>query len=437
MSLRRTAGALKWPVLPYVRVFAPHAESTAILNARSYRPRPARSPAAGNRIVTPTTSQNLPPEVVRALGNTMKDAKRSFDRHGRMLYRSAKSSGLLPPMSFDTFRYIGNGLIQAAYNTRSTARAVRMISKDVNAVYDVAYVMGVIDVKMASWALEATREAGAVRPTLVEALRHLNAVAYPMRTPVLDRVEEWATKDEDPRAIVVHAKVLGRREQYREALALLEKLVDKTYPTRVKPNVREDVTMLGRLEAPWELYAWLKERMGDQEATDRVLKMAALEYQDPRALVEYAHLMQTQGDLEAYEEYMNKAATAGHAEACRKLANFYYLTSLGRFTTREERSEARNAFTAFFSRLFRQSRTKDDFRELAIEWYELAIVHGSDKAALVLAILMRENGESESGLEALEVAEKSKKFPKAVKRLRDNWENPDFRFPIPEQLLDL
>lgn len=253
----------------------------------------------------------------------------------------------------------------------------------------------------------------------------------------MDRVEEWATKDEDPRAIVMHAKVLGRREQYREALAVLEKLMDKTYPTRVQPGISEDVTMQGRLEAPWELHAWLNERIGNQEATNRVLKMGALEYQDPRALVEYAHIVHMQGDLEAYEEYMNKAAAGGHAEACRKLANFYYLTSLGRFTTREERSEARNAFAAFFSRLFRQSRTKDDFYKLAMEWYELAFAHGSDKAALVLAILMREKGESESGLRFLQSAENTKKFPKAVRRLRDIWEKPDVRFPVPEQLLDL
>jgi TPR repeat protein len=296
-------------------------------------------------------------------------------------------------------------------------------------------VLSAIDRRINSWGTLATSAAGAVIPTIVTAIRHLSSVEYPMRTPALDKVEAWA-KNGDPRAIILHTKILGRREQYQEALALLENLMEKTYPTKVRPPFREDVTLQGILEAPWELYAWLKERVGDQEATDRVLKFAALEYQDPRALVEYAHLMQLQGNMEKYEECMNKAAASGHAEACRKLGNLYYLTFLGRFTPREEKSESHNTFSAKLFRFFGQSRTRDDFRKLAIDWYELAFMHGSDKAALVLSILLREDGQSEQALRYLESAEKARKFPKNVNRLRDNWDRADFSLPVPEPLLD-
>lgn len=134
MSLCRTAGALQRPVRPYVRIFAPYAESAAIiLNARSYayRSKAARSPLAENRVTTQTTAQDLPPAIGRHLSRTIEDAERLFNRHGRTLYDSARISGQLPPISFDTFRYLANRLIQATFKQRPTAQAARMISKGV------------------------------------------------------------------------------------------------------------------------------------------------------------------------------------------------------------------------------------------------------------------------------------------------------------------
>ncbi|KAL1967326.1 hypothetical protein VTN77DRAFT_3372 [Rasamsonia byssochlamydoides] len=439
MSWSRTAaGALKWPVRPVRprpdgRIHAPPAEP-AVVHARSYQRKAPRHPTAGRVRANPTHGNGLPMEAFEVKEN----AEYQLTYNGSKLYHSARDAGALDiNVSLDTFRYLGKRIIEEAYSAYPDAQAAKRISKDVDVVFDVAHILGRIDNRIANWGFWATYAAGAVVPTIMDALRHLNTVRYPMRTPILDRIEEWATKDEDPRAIVLHAKILGRREQYQEALALMEKLMERIYPTKVRPVGRDDVTVRGLLEPPYQVYAWLKERVGDQKATDRVLKMAALEYQDPRALMTYADVMKLEGNMEMYEECMNKAAASGQVEACLRLANFYYLTSRGRFTPREQKSEALNTFGARISRFFGQSRTKNDFRKLALEWYELAFMHGSDIASLVLAVLLREDGESEQGLRFLQYADQTQKWPKAMARLRSNWDNPDFHFPIPDKLLEI
>jgi hypothetical protein len=315
-----------------------------------------------------------------------------------------------------------------------SSQAAMRISIDVDLVFGVAQILEKIDERILIWAAHATSAAGASLPTMFLVVKHLRSVTFPLPTKNLDLVEQWAIHDQDPRAIALHSKVLGKREQYQEALVLLEKVMEWTYPTRLQPSTFEDVTLGGLLEPPWQLYAWLKESIGDQKATNAMLEMAALEYHDPKALVDYAHLMRVQGNTAMYEECMNKAATAGNPEACRKLANFYLLTYLGRLPSQQSEDKS---FRARISRFFGQSRTPEDYRKLAVNWYELAFAHGSNMAALILAILLREAGHLELGLEYLRHAEEGRKFPKLIARLKKNWENDDVQFSVPDQLLDI
>lgn len=289
---------------------------------------------------------------------------------------------------------------------------------------------------MTRWVISATALAGGYLAILHVAAEHLKRVPTAGRTPILDRIEQWATasEDPDPRVSILYAQILGRRGQYREAIAIMEKLMQRIYPTKLRPSMMEDITMNGNLEPPWQLYAWLTEKAGERATTDETLKIAALEYQDPSALVTYAHVMQTQGDLEMYEECMNKAATAGDSEACRKLANFYYLTHHGRFPRRDDQNTSgiRNRIVS----LFKQSRTKNDYRKLAMDWYELSFNHGSKKAALLLSMLLREDGFSDLGREFLSYAAAEDKLLPLTRKLTDNWDNKDYNVKIPVQLLD-
>lgn len=315
-----------------------------------------------------------------------------------------------------------------------------VISIDLDSVWYVAMTLGTLVGEVSDWAFVATTQAGAREPIILGVSNTLKKMSIPPRTAMFNRVEELAIKDQDPRAMVVHAKVLSQRGQYKEALALLEKVMPRIYPTKIQPPMGEDITLKGRIEPPWKLYAWLKEKVGDRKATDETLKMAALEYQDPEALVTYAQIMQLEGKMEMYEECLNKAATAGDPEACRKLANFYYLTYHGRFPLPDEGEGEGKKNQGFLHRrisaLFGQSRTREDYRKLAIDWYELAFNHGSRKAALILSMLLREDGHSEVGKQYLEVAETERKFLPFVKRLKENWDSKEFDVKIPMQLLD-
>lgn len=289
---------------------------------------------------------------------------------------------------------------------------------------------------MARWTLAATASAGGFLAVLHVAAEHLRRVPTAGRTPILDRIEQWATtsEDPDPRVTIIYAQILGRRGQYQEAIAVMKKLMERIYPTKLQPPILEDISMNGNLEPPWKVYAWLTEKVGDRAATDETLKMAALEYQDPEALVTYAHVMQTEGNFEMYEECMNKAATSGNPDACRKLANFYYLTHHGRFPRREDQNT-----TGIRSRIvsiFNQSRTKDDYRKLAMDWYELSFNHGSKKAALLLSMLLREDGFDDLGREFLSLAAAEEKLHPLTKKLAENWDNKDYNVKIPMTLLD-
>lgn len=189
---------------------------------------------------------------------------------------------------------------------------------------------------------------------------------------------------------------------------------------------------------PWHVCEWLKRKVGDEAGADEVVKVAALEYQEPQALVRYAgRLMQQGGDLELYEESMSKAAAGGHPEACQKLANFYLLTSLGQFPRRgekecptadeiekekeEERATPRNqkwSLSSFFNR----SLPRKDYHKLAREWYEVACIHGSQDAALTFSLLLRQEGDFALGRYYLDMAAQKSDLASAIRGYRVNWD---------------
>ncbi|KAL1886486.1 hypothetical protein Plec18167_000417 [Paecilomyces lecythidis] len=406
--------------------------STPIQNAARKAP---RSPVVRRQqlgINGPTTASHQEKGDQDDRGQSRETLLAIYSTFGHRLYDSAKRAGRLPDISAETYIYISKRIVEESFSGPPSAIAVRRISK-VAATFPAH---SRPQNALTRWVISATALAGGYLAILHVAAEHLKRVPTAGRTPILDRIEQWATasEDPDPRVSILYAQILGRRGQYREAIAIMEKLMQRIYPTKLRPSMMEDITMNGNLEPPWQLYAWLTEKAGERATTDETLKIAALEYQDPSALVTYAHVMQTQGDLEMYEECMNKAATAGDSEACRKLANFYYLTHHGRFPRREDQNTSgmRNRIVS----LFKQSRTKDDYRKLAMDWYELSFNHGSKKAALLLSMLLREDGFSDLGREFLSYAAAEDKLLPLTRKLTDNWDNKDYNVKIPIQLLD-
>lgn len=305
-------------------------------------------------------------------------------------------------------------------------------------------------------------------PLILVTNRSIEWSKVPARTEWTLEVEKLAAQKFPP-ALILHAKILGLRGEYKEACELLEKeVLPFLSPTQRLPTFFEDVMLSGLLESPWRLYALLLARYDGlhnvPEArlkSDEAIKIAATQYQDPDALVEYASMMMNENNLDLYEEYMSKAATAGKANACFFLANFYYLTFHGRYPTRGERAdrpasqeaesskpEAKPSASpekdaspvwAWITSFFGQSLKREEYRALAKDWYYLAYHHGNKRASLMMALMAREDGDTANGLIFLEQAqmEKDKDFAGKLEALKMNWENPDYVPKLPKRMLDV
>ena len=271
-------------------------------------------------------------------------------------------------------------------------------------------------------------------PTLVCATRYLTqsnlkVKSEPPRTLLLDKVESLALHHHDPIAMTLHAQALGLRGRHNEAIPLIEEVMQAIKPESTPPTLVTGGFLAG-FPLPWDVYEWLKREVGDGVAAAEAVKLAAVEYHEPSALVKYAkHVLSEEGDLELYEECMSKAASAGHPEACQKLANFYILTSVGRFPRRGDGSSkpplnaegSKNKGT-WLATLFNRSLSLSDYGELAREWYQIACLHGSHEAALTFSLLLREEGDYELGKLYLDMAAMKPELVPAIRGYRVNWD---------------
>lgn len=323
---------------------------------------------------------------------------------------------------------------------------------DVNLVYKIGHIISINDSQFREWNLFSGFLAGAYLPTILCAGRVVAKMkTAPPRTPLLDKIEALALHDRDPICMTLHAHVLGFREHYTEALALIDEVMGAIYPTHLGPlPMNFNDTFPETLPQPWEVYEWLKRREGDYEAADAAVERAAVEFQNPKALVAHAGRLMKRGDLEMYEECMCKAATAAHSDACRKLANFYLLTIIRRYPRRgekdtvqqqqqQEHQEQTASSTAlpWLSRLYNRSLPLDDYYKLAREWYELACAHGNSEAALTFALLLREEGNVELGRHYLDMAAMKPGFASSLRGYRVNWENLDVPMKVDFEKLDV
>ncbi|KAH1272764.1 hypothetical protein KXX33_007773 [Aspergillus fumigatus] len=397
------------------------------------------------------------------------------DEKGPLLWMSALAEGLLDDkVSKNTFLDIAKRLLETAHRELPSADAIRGISSDPDLIFQIGYIVSGGNPSFREWLLASTTHAGARVPLLMSAARYLNSLGNtaPVRTPALEKVEHLALHDRDPRAMTLHAKVLGLRKRYTDALRLIEQVMALIYPSKV-PVAKDGGFGIARIEPPWRVYAWLNDKAQAQanadtktgEAgtkTDDLLRSAALDYQDPESLVQYATARMRAGDLAMYEDCMSRAATAGKAEACRRLANFYYLTSLGRYPRRgvhetEAKTSApvevaakpassassrtsepsnRGKLSALLSSVF-GPQPRAEYRKLALEWYELAFSHGSEQAAVVLAVLLRKDGSAARGLQLLEQIEGSSSLGPFVRRIKAQWDEQGQEIGIPPELLDV
>lgn len=321
---------------------------------------------------------------------------------------------------------------------------------------------------MRDWVQSSCALAGARIPVcvLVAQMLKITTSTAPTRwTPFIEKL----AAEEFPPAMILHAKILGRRGKFNDAFTLLD---NKILP-RISPQARalspfEDMLLGGGIETPHMLYATLLKSYdamyGSPESVkkaEEMTKIAALQYHDPNALAEYACQMMDENNLDEYEDCMSMAATAGIGKPCLFLANFYYLTYLGQFPTRGERNAGilkpttgpppnltstpdlnkskLERFVTFVSSFFGQSLERGRYRDLAHEWYLLAWQHGERRALFMMALLDRENGYDHDGMVMLQHArmDLDPDYAHKLEALKDNWWDETYEPKLPKRMLDV
>lgn len=294
----------------------------------------------------------------------------------------------------------------------------------------------------------------------------------PARTQWTDDIEELARTDYPP-AILLHAQIQGRRGKYESAFGQFEnRIFPRVSPTRKRPNMFSSIQIGDKLDSPYRTYALLRaahdQQFGSAESrqkADEAIRIAAMEFNDPEALTEYASVMMNEGNLDMYEECMCKAATAGHGKASFYLGNFYYLTFLGKYKTRGERESNQNRWPpAWMARLtglndparsssyvnksmkyiasfLNRSMPQKAYHQLASDWYYVAFAQGHKSAPFMVALLKREVAESEAELEDagmfFELARmaEDEDLKKPFAELEKNWFNRDFEPTLPKKFM--
>ncbi|KAL4909157.1 hypothetical protein BDW74DRAFT_146092 [Aspergillus multicolor] len=349
------------------------------------------------------------------------------------------------------FRRIGSVLLRRATAMAPSKDAIVGLANDEGVSIDTLYEIGREvfrgDRELNNWLQESCMLAGvgmAILLTAAQQLRFAHGnksvceavhIKEPRLTPSIARVQSLATRSEsdgdaqdnrDPRAMLVYAKYLGLKGQYRQGVELVRDVLRIIEPTQIPPSSNESLTINGLIEPPWELYLWLlreDKRLRGADSTGDLSKtydgdvlsainLGAKEYQDPFALMRFAEYYKAQHKMQNYEIFMGKAASAGNKTACRKLANYYYLISVGleprpgepRQTENPPRRkdhgiiEAKSPKKGFFAGLFSYfaPRSYRDYRLMAIEWYRVAFAENCPSSGLNLACLLSQEGDKET-----------------------------------------
>ncbi|CEJ54607.1 hypothetical protein PMG11_00911 [Penicillium brasilianum] len=382
----------------------------------------------------------------------------------RSIYDEASRDGLLPGISFRTFEDTAIKLFKSVRGTPNP-HIIRSISTDVDAVFRIGFPASSSYGAVREWIISACALAGARQPIVLSLARSITWTKTTVRTKWTDLVEQFSDEGFPP-AMVLHAKILAMRGEYEKAFELMEKRVlPFLSPTRRKPSLFNDITMGDLFESPWRVYALLHasydahfDSPESRQKSDDATRIAALEYNDPQALIEYASLKMNEKDYEKYEECMCQAATTCEPNAILYLANYYYHTFHGRYPTAGERAALAKAkaqgqpaptiptpsstsetkanptiFTTalnWVSSFFNQSMPREDYRKLAMDWYALGFHSGIPQAAFMLALMAREQGDELDGSvfmdRASEDLEKDPEFAKKIQELRDNWYDPEY-----------
>lgn len=239
-----------------------------------------------------------------------------------------------------------------------------------------------------------------------ELLRHsriLNSAS-----PALTHLRNIALLGKDPRAMILHGEVLERRGEKGGALRMYQKAMDITGPSNSKG---EDLSMNGLIPSVWIAYGTLAAEMGNLKAARSALEKGAFEFDEPSAYYEVAERFTENKNSEEYRDYMMKAAQSGYHDASLRLGKYYIRRSIKLRIKSEKKGD---------NRVDCQRHNRD----MAFEWLDVAANAGVGEAAVLIAVLAREDGQLEKGLDYLELARQDPRAkPNELAKLKEHWSN--------------
>ncbi|KAF3394057.1 54S ribosomal protein L12 [Penicillium rolfsii] len=386
-----------------------------------------------------------------------------FKQISQSLYDDACHQRHLEGISFRTFEDVSIKIFKAMDGPPNPQK-IRAISTDVDAVYRIGFLSCAVNRSLVEWFTSACALAGARQPTVLTLARSIGWTKNTPHTKWTDAVKQFSDEGFPP-AMILQAKILGMRGEYEQAFELMEKRVlPYLTPTRRPLGLYRDITMGDVLESPWRVYALLHasydadfDSPESRRKADDATRVAALEYSDPKALVEYASIMMNEKNYEQYEECMCKAATFGEKKAILYIANYYYQIFHGRYPTEGERlglvkagaegqqapptqppstsedKQNSNLLTSalnWTSSFFNKTMSREDYRRLALDWYTLGYKMNIPQASFMLALMAREQGTQQDGSIYMEHArehlQKNPEFVKKIDELRDHWTDPEY-----------
>ena len=290
---------------------------------------------------------------------------------------------------------------------------------------------------MASWVIQRLADAGEPISVIYLVNQLLRFTGPIKKTPTVAKLESIAMKGEIPQAMVVHGLILQRGNRMEEAISWFEKAMTVSKP--VTPTQSIDALLFFKIPQAWKAYGSAKSDMGDLESARKAVAVGAFEYDNEIAYSLLAPDALRAGDLEKYEQCLTKAAMGDDPKSCYELGNLYlatYLANERRNSTRlgEESSSPQDAiYCGAFSKKYKIH----EYRKLAVEWYEVAIAGGYSRAAIVMALMLRDERELDKGLEYLSLAKKDPECVHTVGFLQRSWRQDDFKVDLQELIQGL
>ncbi|OAX80084.1 hypothetical protein ACJ72_05587 [Emergomyces africanus] len=250
------------------------------------------------------------------------------------------------------------------------------------------------------------------------------------RTVLMDYLEEFAQRHLLD-AMVLYGRILHERHgRTEEALTIWQKAMEISVPHQAHAGETDEdpYSVLGIPQA-WEMYAAVTGVKGDSEGTRAAVATGAFLLDHPVAFQYLAKIVGNEGQLDKYEEYMTKAAMDCNAEACHDLGSFYlelHYDGKGR----DKSPKPSKGEDVSPKDLIAAKYTNSELRHKSMDWLEIASAGGWGPSALIMACLLREEGNAHKGLHYLNIAENDEKSASKAKDIRHIYLGKSFELNI-------